>query len=156
MAGVDHHARRRLEELLIAWRNKICSEYVYATLLGVPLLTDARLDRLDHGLEGLLEILHVRGFLGVQDHEICGETLEVPVLVCPQHLSDQVTLFFRFDAHQTDWEVSGYSICPEAQRSSLVSGHFAWRCSKRGVGEDQPIGEALEQVRLILGHAQVV
>ena len=155
-ARQDHHSRRRAQEDPIPRGQEVGPEHEYASMFPMLLVADRGLACSHHGFEGLLEILRVGGALRIEDHQIGGNPLQVPVLVRPHELPDDVPLLVPLDAHQSDRKIAGDAVGPEPGRAIAVPGQYLRRRAQRGIGVQQTIGQALEEMRLVLGDPEVV
>ena len=66
------------------------------------------------------EILRVGGSLRIEDHQIGGNPLQVPILVRPHELPDDVPLLVPLDAHKGDRKIAGDAVGPESGRAIAV------------------------------------
>ena len=125
-------------------------------MLPVPLVPGDGLVRSHHGFQGLLEILGVGGPFRIEDHEIGGNPLQVPILVGTHELPDDVHFLVRLDAHQGNREIAGDAVGPESRRPQAVLGQHLRRRVQRGIGVEETIGQTLEEVRFVPGDPEVV
>ena len=147
---------RRLEQRPVFDGEQVATQDVDATAGARSLVGQGRLAGPDEGLERLLEVLGIRHSLLVHDDEVDGQELQAPVLVGAKQLSDDVQVIGTVDPDHDDRHVAGDASGPESGCPSLVACHEPRRRSKRWVRVDDPIGEPLEEVRLIGLDAQVM
>ena len=100
-------------------------------------------------LERILEVLGVRGAMLVENHEIDVQELQPPVLVRAEQLPDDIQVLGLVDPNHDDGQVAGDPVGPQAADPSLVAGQEAGRGAEGRVRVDDPIGQALEKVRLV-------
>ena len=86
----------------------------------------------------------------VEDHEVDVEQLQAPVLVGAQQLADDVEVLDLVDPDEDDRQVAGDAVRPRAPGAPRsVAGEHARRRPQRRIGVEDPVGEALEEVRLV-------
>ena len=147
---------RRLEQRPLFDGEQVATQDVDATMSVRSLVGQGGLAGPDKGLERLLEVLGIRHPLLVHDDEVDGQELQVPVLVGAQQLSDDVQIIWTVDPDHDDRHIAGDASGPESGCPSFVACHHPRRRPQRWVRVDEPIGEPLEQVRLIGLDAQVM
>ena len=101
----EHGARRR--------RDQVRAQDEYRSPRGVCRDRRARLAHPMQGLEGVLQVLHVRRPPVVQDHEVDGELLHAPVLMGLQQLPRDGDVVDTVDSQQHDRQIAGDALAPE-------------------------------------------
>ncbi len=96
----NHNSRRSLQQDLVRRRHDVGPEHEDAPMCRMALVAGCGLARPHHGLEGLLEARRVGGGLCIQNDQVGGNPLPVPVLVRPQELPCDLPFFHSLDLHQ--------------------------------------------------------
>jgi hypothetical protein len=101
-----------LQESPVLVRQPVAAKDVDTTVGHVPLVGEGGLARPYQRLEGLLEVLRIRGAVLVDDHEVDVEQLQPPVLVGPQELAHDVDVGFLVDPDEDDRQVPRDAVDP--------------------------------------------
>ncbi len=145
-----------MQQDLVRRRHEVGPEHEDASMFRMALVAGCGLARSHHGFEGLLEARCVGGALRIQDHQVGGNPLPVPVLVRPQELPRDLPFLLRLDLHQSDRKIAGDAVGPEPGLAAAVFGQLLRRRTQRGIDVEQTIGQTLEEMRLVLCDPEVV
>ena len=149
--------RRGLQQRPVLGGDPVAAQDVDAAATSVALGREDRLAGPDERLERVLQVLRVRRAVLVEDHEVDVEELQPPVLVGAEQLADDAEVLELVDPHQDDRQVARDAVRPRARvrRGALLREQVRRRPQRRIRVED-PVGEALEEVRLVGVDAEVM
>ena len=91
----------------------------------------------------------------VQDHDVRAQALEPPVLLGLEDLPDEGDVASVDHAHEEDGEIAGDPVGPQPRLAQHVALQDLRPRPQRGVGVQDPGGEALEELGLVARDAQV-
>src|SRR5688572_29245375 len=81
---------------------------------------------LNHSTQEVLRLVHVLGRMFVQDHDISLETLEAPVLLRMQELSDERNRGDVGDTNEHYREIAGNTEAPQVGLAKSIAGEILW------------------------------
>ena len=111
---------------------------------------------LHHALEQRLQVLGIGGPFLVQEHNVHGQALAAPVLVCAQQLAHDLAIIRIVDPAQHDRIVTGDAVTPQLADAAGGAPDRLAGSSERSVEVEQSVGKVLKQVCLVRPDAKVV
>ena len=155
-AAVAMQNRAGADEQKIAdvGRNEIGPEDVNAAAGAVA--RRGRPVRAHQRVDGGVEILHIGGATVVQDDEIDRKLFHAPVFVGAQQLMHQGQLILLADADEHDRQIAGDALRPQGAGAAQIALNGGRCRAQHRIGVKDVIGEALKQLRIFLGDAEVM